>query len=297
MVIHLLGDGPKTIGELQEGLRALGFQVPRRTLYWHLERLRGKGLVDHLGKGRGYCLGDPMALRKFYRKLLDSGEILLAIKMFQTFVEAAVGYPSRSIKTGLAIKAQEIILKAVQLTFIDSILAASAVKDEYEEEKVIHLLADLTSELARLSLRLLKESKSIKLRRMLSSQGDKLIEGIRGEARSYTKLYTKEYLSELSRLESEHPSLKYSREYVTMKVGPPFLLLILFAIFGSLLESVPSSVELPFDDPEFRQSLCEIIGDEDFKELSSLSKNLDPRLLFGFISLKILTKLYAPPPS
>jgi hypothetical protein len=168
---------------------------------------------------------------------------------------------------------------------------------------VIHLLADLTSELARLSLRLLRESKGIKLRRMLSSQGDKLIEGIREGARGYAKLYAKEYkkyleeyLSELSRLESEYPSLKYSREYVIMKVGPPFLLLILLAIFESLLESVPSSVELPFDDPEFRQSLCEIIGDEDFKELSSISKNLDPRLLFGLISLKILTKLYAPPP-
>jgi DNA-binding transcriptional ArsR family regulator len=124
-VIYLLGDGPKTIGELQEGLRAFGFQVPRRTLYWHLERLGGKGLVDHLGKGRGYCLGDPIALRKFYRKLLDSGENLLVIKMLQTFVEAAAGYPSRSIKTGLTIKAQKIILKAVQSTFISSILAAS----------------------------------------------------------------------------------------------------------------------------------------------------------------------------
>jgi DNA-binding transcriptional ArsR family regulator len=163
-IVRLLRENPKTFEELQETLK-----IPRRTLYRYLKRLREEGLVISLGRGRGYCLTDYEALRRFYQKSLSVGDVFRVIPTCWKIVRGAVECPSKRGRTKLTIKAQNILLYTLQIVFIQSILSASTRRDMYEVEKVVHYLVEAVSELAWMSLNLSRESRSLRLKKVLKN--------------------------------------------------------------------------------------------------------------------------------
>jgi hypothetical protein len=59
-----------------------------------------------LGRGRGYCLTDYEALRRFYQKSLSVGDVFRVIPTCWKIVRGAVECPSKRGRTKLTIKAQ-----------------------------------------------------------------------------------------------------------------------------------------------------------------------------------------------
>jgi DNA-binding transcriptional ArsR family regulator len=181
-IIELLKGGPKTFEELQEVL-----QIPRRTLFRYLRILRDKGVVISLGRGRGYCLGDYEALRRYYQGSLSVRDVFPVIPVCREIVKGAVRCPSKMGKTKLAIKAQNILLYTLQIMFIQSILSASTRRDAHEVEKVVHYLVDAVSQLAQMNRELLRESRSLKLKEMLKASEGKILRKAFREVDSYAE--------------------------------------------------------------------------------------------------------------
>jgi len=181
-IIELLEEGPKTAMELQESL-----QIPRRTLFRYLGILRDNGVVISLGKGRGYCLNDPEAVRRFFMKPFSVGEIFPVLSACGMFVEGAIGCPSKRARTTLAIKTLNILLHTLEIIFIQTILSASARRDVDDMERAIAYLAEAVSKLAWMSINLLAMPRTVKPRKMLEALSKKIVRKAFREVNSYAE--------------------------------------------------------------------------------------------------------------
>jgi|GEM_PF-5849865 len=185
-IIKFINEEPRTFNEIQKK-----FGIPRRTLYRYLHELKMRKLVFSLGRGRGYCLSDPEAIKRLFTESLSVREVFPVLSACEMFVNGVRGCPSRKARATLAVKAQNILLKTLQIIFIQSILSASTRRDIYDMEKVVYHLAEATSKLAWMSITLSSMPRSIKLKKTLKVLERKTVKKAFREVDSYTETVKK----------------------------------------------------------------------------------------------------------
>lgn len=163
-IISSLEESRKTLRELQEELG-----VPRRTLLRYIKRLRIRGVVMSLGKGRGYILGDPEAITNYLAKLLDGDKFYECIPFYNVFIDLVVNAPTKRARRRLSDMITNLLPLTSILNFYYTSTKILMSRGEDAECRAINSMNKSNETLLKVYVEILRKARSSKLRAKLLS--------------------------------------------------------------------------------------------------------------------------------
>ncbi|MEM3589056.1 MAG: winged helix-turn-helix transcriptional regulator [Nitrososphaerota archaeon] len=163
-IISSLEESRKTLRELQEELG-----VPRRTLLRYIKRLRIRGVVMSLGKGRGYILGDPEAITNYLTKLLDGDKFYESIPFYNVFIDLVVNAPTKRARRRLSDMITNLLPLTSILNFYYTSTKILMSRGEDAECRAINSMNKSNETLLKVYVEILRKARSSKLRAKLLS--------------------------------------------------------------------------------------------------------------------------------
>ncbi|MEM0079927.1 MAG: winged helix-turn-helix domain-containing protein [Nitrososphaerota archaeon] len=164
-IISSLEESSKTLRELQEELR-----IPRRTLLRYIKRLRDRGVVMSLGRGRGYILGDPEAIANYFIKLLDGDKFYESIPFYDVFSDLAINAPTKRARRILSDMITDLIPLVSLVNFLYTATTILADGGEDVEYKAVNSMNKSNEMLLKTYLKILRRLRSSKPRAKLMNQ-------------------------------------------------------------------------------------------------------------------------------
>lgn len=161
-IITLLEESPKTLNELLNRL-----EIPRRTLLRYIRRLKDRGAVIHLGRGRGYALGDPEILANYLTRLLKGDKFYESMPFYSKIADLIVDAPTKRARRRLADVFTDLLLLASSLTFLYTVTVMMGGGEGEVESRAISSMNESYKTLAKACVKILREVRSPKLRMKL----------------------------------------------------------------------------------------------------------------------------------